>query len=231
MVYSELHDKMNQITSNLITKDEFQTWLKANLPVKSCLSLIQQYAVIEAVKSQYDDFIKQSAATDNKDDYGTTYYSMMYDVYSTLIILGFYTGAYVKSKNLNMKEYDLVMSTGLYDYVMDNGGRSIEETFKKCERVTGIDNYFLIRDFVNQFVQGYSPEKAKAVRQELNKLDLRKLQLMKDVSKYNSPVAAAVSEYLYRNDKTLEPIITEEKPQTESKPPIVIAPTADTPIE
>lgn len=234
MTYNDIHDKMNQVTLGLITKEELHQWFEDNVQVTTYLSIIQKYALIEAVKLKFDATVIANVDTGETDDYGATYYAMNYDVQSTLIVLGYYTKAFAQDKDLTMKEYDLVMSTGYYDYVYDKAGKDMQDTFKKCERVVGVDNYFLVRDFIKQFTTGYSPEKAKAVRQELNKIDLRKLQLMKDVAHYNSPVATEVAKYLYRNEKQNQPLMPDKSTEaetTEEKPPIVIAPTADTPIE
>ena len=81
--FSDVHDKMVQVTTGLITREQFTNWFNENITVKSYLPLASKYAIVNVFAETFKN--KAFNQGDNKKidlDYIYLEYdlSMMFDL-------------------------------------------------------------------------------------------------------------------------------------------------------
>ena len=200
--FSDLHDKLNQYVLNLITKKELEQWLKDNIKIKKYLSLVEKYAIIDVFADKFIDAIK------NTDDINNNAIYIMYDINCMFDLLFKYVDIVVLSKYRTIENYDLIIKSGFYDYILKGCKNDYEELLSKCDRVTGINELSLFRSFEPIINNQPTVEDYERIRDIINnEIDKDKLQILQAVEAYNNPTM----------NKIVEGISTEALKGAESK--------------
>lgn len=202
MKFTDLHDKMAQCVNGLISKESFYSWLDENIKVKSYLSIVVKYATIsifsEKVTQEINDYLEKKEATG--------YIYMTYDINLVFELLFKYIDMVVISKNRTIENYDLVMQSGLYEYIISKCGKDYEDLVKKCDRASNIDTMGIIRELSNIFVNPPSVEDIEKIKDIINNdIDKEKLQILKAVEEYNNPTLKKILDKASRITETQEP--------------------------
>ena len=200
--FSDLHDKLNQYVLNLITKKELEQWLKDNIKIKKYLSLVEKYAIIDVFDDKFIDAIKNADNINNNAIY------IMYDINCMFDLLFKYVDIVVLSKYRTIENYDLIVKSGFYDYILKGCKSDYDELLFKCDRVTGINELNLFRSFESIINNQPTAEDYERIRDIINnEIDKDKLQILQAVEAYNNPTM----------NKIVEGISTEALKGTESK--------------
>lgn len=190
--FNDLHDKLLQRVDNLISRDELYDWLDNNLEVKNYLPLTTKYAEIRIFSDKFKDDVDS-----NIDDKDVDFIYFVYDLNQLFVFLFAYTDIVVLSKNRTIENYDLIMKSGFFDYVMQYCKNDYESVVEKCNKVTGIEDVNTIKSFTMAIGSYPSVEEMERIRDIVNnEIDRDKLEIIKAVEEYNNPVMKKITEVI-----------------------------------
>lgn len=187
MLFNELMDKLNERVSNKITANELVEWFRGNLPVKRYVPITSKYAISGIVTRKM-----RSSLDYGSDDFDISYMNLRYDVISTFHILLSYVDVKFSDDVVNAKNYDTIVTSGLYDYIMLYAEKDYRDFKEICSKVSGIRDLEILNNFFKIISERFSVDGIENVRKEINKIDMRKLKLLESVAKMNDPLTAQV---------------------------------------
>lgn len=202
MKFTDLHDKMAQCVNGLISKEDFYSWLDENIKVKSYLSIATKYAII----SMFSDKVTEEISEYLNKKEATGYIYMTYDINVVFELLFKYVDIIVLSKNRTIENYDLVMQSGLYDYITSKCGKDYDDLVKKCDRASNIETMGIIRELSNIFVNPPSIEDIEKIKDIINNdIDKEKLEILKAIEEYNNPTLKKIVDNISKETTSKEP--------------------------
>lgn len=190
MTFNNLIDKLNQRKLNLITSQELVQWLSDNIKVLTYIPITTKYYIASMIKNQYKNIVN----IDDIDDFNIEYYNLQYDIISTFYIIMSYVNIIVPIDKMTPENYDMLMSTGFYNYVMCYASDDYKDFVYKCEKLTGIRNLEIINQFITEIGDKFNISNIQEIRKEINKIDMRKLGLLESVTKFNDKTKADIIE-------------------------------------
>lgn len=190
MTFNNLIDKLNQRKLNLITNQDLVQWFSDNIKVLTYIPITNKYYIASMIKNQYKSVVN----FDDFDDFNIEYYNLQYDIISTFYILMSYVNIIVPNDKMTPENYDLLMSTGFYNYVMCYASDDYKDFVSKCEKLTGIRNVEIINQFITEIGSRFNISNIQEIRKEINKIDMRKLGLLESVAKFNDKSKADIIE-------------------------------------
>ena len=203
--FNDLHDKLLQRVDNLISRDELYDWLDNNLEVKNYLPLTTKYAEIRIFSDKFKDDVDS-----NIDDKDVDFIYFVYDLNQLFVFLFAYTDIVVLSKNRTIENYDLIMKSGFFDYMMQYCKNDYESVIEKCNKVTGIEDVNIIKSFTMAIGSYPSVEEMERIRDIVNnEIDKDKLEIIKAVEEYNNPVMEKIAEVV-KSDSSQEAVKEKE---------------------
>lgn len=203
--FNDLHDKLLQRVDNLISRDELYDWLDNNLEVKNYLPLTTKYAEIRIFSDKFKDDVDS-----NIDDKDVDFIYFVYDLNQLFVFLFAYTDIVVLSKNRTIENYDLIMKSGFFDYMMQYCKNDYESVIEKCNKVTGIEDVNIIKSFTMAIGSYPSVEEMERIRDIVNnEIDKDKLEIIKAVEEYNNPVMEKIAEVV-KSDSLKEAVKEKE---------------------
>ena len=203
--FNDLHDKLLQRVDNLISRDELYDWLDNNLEVKNYLPLTTKYAEIRIFSDKFKDDVDS-----NIDDKDVDFIYFVYDLNQLFVFLFAYTDIVVLSKNRTIENYDLIMKSGFFDYMMQYCKNDYESVIEKCDKVTGIEDVNIIKSFAMAIGSYPSVEEMERIRDIVNnEIDKDKLEIIKAVEEYNNPVMEKIAEVV-KSDSLKEAVKEKE---------------------
>ena len=203
--FNDLHNKLLQRVDNLISRDELYDWLDNNLEVKNYLPLTTKYAEIRIFSDKFKDDVDS-----NIDDKDVDFIYFVYDLNQLFVFLFAYTDIVVLSKNRTIENYDLIMKSGFFDYMMQYCKNDYESVIEKCNKVTGIEDVNIIKSFTMAIGSYPSVEEMERIRDIVNnEIDKDKLEIIKAVEEYNNPVMEKIAEVV-KSDSLKEAVKEKE---------------------
>lgn len=182
--FESLLDKLKERVNGDISKEELYDWLDENIVVANYIPLAKKYAIISVFN---DNFAKQSDLS-SKD---TLY--MVYDMLQMFAVLFAYTSIVVLSRYRTVDNYDLVMKSGFFDYMMKYCEDDYEEFIHKFDRVCGIDDVNIMEQFIGAVNNYPTLEEIEKMRDIINNdIDKDKMEVLRAVEEYNNPVLKEV---------------------------------------
>lgn len=186
--FTDLHDKIGQSTMGLITKEQLFKWCDENLEIKSYISISDKYALVKIFSQHFKEDVEEYL---NKEDMNYVY--MMYDLGLIFDIMFEYIDVQVLYKNRTVENYDFIMVSGFYDYVMSKCGRDYTVFSEMCGRMIGIDNLALILELNSIFAQEPDVESYERIKDIINnEVDQSKLQTLLEIERMNNKDMAKV---------------------------------------
>lgn len=182
-----LFDKCQARKLALISKEEFEIWLKDNIVVKPYIGIELKYATADIVNlvfsSNYNLGTNDVADIFNGKDVEYDMYDIMqgYDITKLIFILPRYIDICIGNEYKNAETYDLVHESGLFNYVLSYCEKDYIDFNKKIDRITGIE-YLPMMSIISQTV-GTLPTQAKLL-EVINTIDNSQDTLDK-VTKFN----------------------------------------------
>jgi hypothetical protein len=212
MTFNDLYDKLNAYSLKLMSKDDFHKFLEENLTINTYIPVIQKYALVGIVGKIYKNSVK---VEENSEDFSAEYIYMRYEVIKMFNLLFKYIDMVVPVEKQTLKDYDLVMESGLYDFIESRCHNDYQYLSNMCDKISGVDNLLLVHEFIHEIGDRFSVENMKEIRKELSKLDMRKLKLLESVAQFNDPITAEVANAL--KEKTHEEVFEAHKEAAEEK--------------
>lgn len=186
--FTDLHDKLIQYTTHLITKKELLSWLGENVPVRKYISISEKYAIISMFIKEFNNAVKNVIIDNEK----APFVYLTYDINCMFNLLFRYTDIIVLSKNQTVDNYDLMMQSGFYDYVISKCKNDYLDLQRKCDRTIGIDIYSVVRELQVIFATPPSVEDIEKFKESINEIDPSKLEILKTIEEYNNPMMKKV---------------------------------------
>lgn len=182
--FTDLHDKLVAYNTKLINKEQLEKWLDENIEVKKYISLSTKYAIISVFVDNFNVSIGDKI--DSGDDMDYLY--MTYDINLMFSLLFQYIDIPVVSKYRTIDNYDLIIESGFYDYLLDRCGKDYKILVEKCDRITGINNLIIVKELTNIFGNPPSVDDIERIKDLINnEIDIDKLNIIKAIEEYNNP--------------------------------------------
>lgn len=198
MNFTDLHDKMYQVVSGLLPRDEFFKWLNANIEVKQYLPIVNKYGVIRRFSEKFQEDMDEYMNREDKP--GLDFLYLMYDINLMFNVMFQYIEMIVYSDQRTLNNYDLVMQSGLYDYIMHKCSRDYAEIKQKCDRLSGIDDLNIVATFTEILGNQLKVEDIREMKEMVDGIDTEKLEILKVVQMLNNPLIAGAVETIRKEE-------------------------------
>lgn len=177
--------KCKEVIEGKITNDEFNKFLYEEIE-------IEQYLPIQIKKSLIDIFFVRN----NMEIQDFSDMSFAFEVYSILGLLLMYTNIDVSAEEMIAENYDIVIQSGLAEYVVDE----CREDYNRLYNM-GINAIIFKNSFVIDSLSHLTPDNlTNAIDNTRNLIDGMsedKLRIMKDVLEFNDPHITEIKESIY----------------------------------
>lgn len=187
--FNDLHDIMAQRNNGLISKEKLYLWLDENVQIKTYIPLVNKYAIIKL----FSENIKSGMGEEG--EYNTDAILLYYDINQLFSLLFAYTDVIVTTKDRSLDNYDLIMTSGFYDYIYNycGCGRDYDELVKKCDNTTGINSICIMEQIVQAIGKQPTVFEMRQMANIINNdIDKDKLELIKTIQEYNNPTMKKV---------------------------------------
>ena len=187
--FNDLHDIMAQRNNGLISKEKLYLWLDENVQIKTYIPLVNKYAIIKL----FSENIKSGMGEEG--EYNTDAILLYYDINQLFSLLFAYTDIVVTTKDRSLDNYDLIMTSGFYDYIYNycGCGRDYDELVKKCDNTTGINSICIMEQIVQAIGKQPTVSEMRQMANIINNdVDKDKLELIKTIQEYNNPTMKKV---------------------------------------
>lgn len=180
--FTDLHDKMTQLSTSLITKEKFLAWCEENVEIKKYIPIAKKYIIAELFSKKVQEYIENSSGLDNLD---AQLLYIQYDIGLLFDVLFCYADISVDVKHRTDANYDLVFESGFYDFMKEKCGEDYRRTEKICEKVSGINDFNVVSMIVGTLDANVTPEKMKEMTDVINSLDKNNLELLQNIGTTN----------------------------------------------
>lgn len=187
--FNDLHHIMAQRNNGLISKEKLYLWLDENVQIKTYIPLVNKYAIIKL----FSENIKSGMGEEG--EYNTDAILLYYDINQLFSLLFAYTDIVVTTKDRSLDNYDLIMTSGFYDYIYNycGCGRDYDELVKKCDNTTGINSICIMEQIVQAIGKQPTVSEMRQMANIINNdVDKDKLELIKTIQEYNNPTMKKV---------------------------------------
>lgn len=198
MNFTDLHDKMFQVTSGLLTRDAFFKWLNENIEVTKYLPIVNKYGVIRRFSDKFQEDMEEYMGREDKP--GLDFLYLMYDINIMFNVMFKYIDVIVYADQRTLDNYDLVMQSGLYDYIMYNCNSDYKELREKCDRLSGIDDLNIVSTFTEIIGNQLKVEDIREMKELVDGIDKEKLDILKAVEMFNNPLIAGAIETIRKEE-------------------------------
>lgn len=203
--FNDLHDKMFQSKSGLISKEDFFEWVGKNIEINTYIPITKKYALIRIFSDKFSDMVNNDLENEDND-----YIFLIYDINQVFVLLFAYTDMIILSQNRTIDNYDLIMESGLFDYIMKFCEKDYKLLIEKCDKVTGINDLNILKQFVSSIGNQPTVEDMKKIRDIINnEIDSDKLEIIKAVQEYNNPALKKIVDIT--SNKVMRDIISKEE--------------------
>lgn len=179
--FNDLHDKMIQKINGLVSKEDFYQWLDENIEVETYIPITKKYALINVFSNRFNTEIYSD------DGEISEIFNLIYDLESMFVFLFGYTDVFVRPKDRTVDNYDLIIKSGFFDYIMSFCKNDYLDLQKKCDRVCSIDNLILLNGLIKSLSQPSVEDMEKIKNIINNEIDKDKLDVLKAIEEYNNP--------------------------------------------
>lgn len=188
--FTDLHDKLRQKLNGLIGKQDLINWLDANVTVKGYIPIATKSAIIQILGETLNEEIKKMGSVQNLD---IGYLNMLYDMSVVYDIVFRYTDIVPLHKQRSVENYDVIMESGFYQYVVEKCEKDFNLFCNMCERATGITNVPMMMDMAEIFSKEPNPDDYREIANIVNNdFDPEKLKTILEITKMNDPTMAKV---------------------------------------
>lgn len=192
--FSELKDNMLKYSNGSVSYNDFNSWIFQNIKIKKYINIIEKYAIIKMFLLRFND-IYMNKLLSNELDIDLDFVYMQYEIMSTFNILFSYTNVEVDIDDINSENYDLLQSTGLYEYIYNLCKIDYDKFVSICDKVSGIDSLNIISKINDVFdknptIDDFNNAISKFEKVIKNKKVSQNLKFINDIELFNNPLIA-----------------------------------------
>lgn len=168
-----------------ITEREFKKFLKNNVQVDKYISLSTKQSLL--------DTFHDIGIVDN----GLYDLTGLFEIHSILIVLFSYTNINIVDEELTEQNYNVVMESGLVDYIKNQCGEDYRLFLDMVNRTFIFKCYQMSKQFLTLTDIETLEEVVNQTGRMFNEMDNEKLSLIKEVVEFNDPSLQTVKNTLY----------------------------------
>ena len=203
--FNDLHDKMSQVTSGSISREYFSEWLDENIDIDVYIPVATKYAIASVFSKEIFSGMSGMDIAEDID-----YIFLKYETERLFNSLFPYIKIKISKSNKTFENYDLIFKSGLYDYVMKFCESDYKRFLDIFDRVSGINTLTIMNQFVTFIGKQPNVEDMERIRDIINdEIDTNKMEILKAVQEYNSPVMKQVIQGL--STESLKEVIKDKK--------------------
>lgn len=171
--------------NNLIEKIKDGNFETSDIVVRSYVPLAEKFASIRRIGKEInlniDDFI-------NNENFGYDYIYLKYELEKYFTLIEKYTNLIIKKDEKTLENYDILMSSGVFDYINKICEKDYNDFSNLCDRVVGIDNLSITRQLSNLLTTEVVSKNLKNIKRSIDGISKEKLNILKDIHEYNNPL-------------------------------------------
>lgn len=186
-VFQKCVDKLD----GQITEDEFINYLNDKIHVNNYLSLSYKSSMIN---SFYDSIFVDEELYD---------LAYLFEIFSVLIVLLAYTNINIVDEEMIEENYDVVMASGLVDYIKIKCNKDFELFRDMMGKSLNFRCYQSIKKFTISMDLETLEMASKQTQNMFKEIDTEKLSLIKEISEFNNPSLKNVQNFIYDATKEL----------------------------
>lgn len=186
--------KYKELREHLLhdSADELSAYINDNLIVQTYLPIGKKYAMLDIFASSFSytisDLIEDDASS-------LSDLLMEYEMKKVFDILFRYINTEFDYTYYNSMEYDLIMQTGLYDYILAYCKNDYDKICLDLDVVTGIRDISIL-DLFNKKLNIPSVEDIKQMKNIVDDLDDEKINKLVKIADMNSPLNSAIADVI-----------------------------------
>lgn len=182
MKFVDIKEVLKTKVDGNMTKKDFTAYLKENVKVNKYISLAQKHLIINDMKKIINKEINEIKIEE------IDFIHLLYDVSVVFKILFSYTNIEYEKFESSIAHYDMIMESGLYDYIISQ----CEDDFKRFEdiacRATGISTITLVKNMEVLFGKEPDVKEYEKIKALIDDIDPEKLKILDSIGKQNDPV-------------------------------------------
>ena len=168
-----------------LTKEKINTEDFKDIVFNSYVPLADKFATIRNIGY---DLNKEVSGLIHDENFGYDYVFMNYEINKFFSLFEKYTYMVVTKNNRTIENYDILMSTGFFDIMLKYCENDYEDFSKLCDRVVGIDNLSITREFVSALTTENITKNLRSIKRSIDGISKDKLQILKEIHEYNNPL-------------------------------------------
>ena len=189
MLFRDIKLILEQYVKGEVGVDKLIELVKG-LDVKFYLPIIQKYAQINVFNKRLTELISDADRSTNED---VQAYYITYDVENMFVILNAYAGIISANEERSAENYDLVMSSGFYDMIVDQCKNDVAEFERLSRRICGIENIWILNELHDIFCSNGNLQNVEKIADIINNgLDKDVLDKLNAVQLLTSPTLNAL---------------------------------------
>lgn len=186
--------KYKELREHLLhdSTDELSAYINDNLIVQTYLPIGKKYAMLDIFADSFSYTISDLMEDDAS---SLSDLLMEYEMKKMFDILFRYTNTEFDYAYYNSMEYDLIMQTGLYDYILAYCKNDYDKICLDLDVVTGIRDISIL-DLFNKKLNIPSVEDIKQMKNIVDDLDDEKINKLVKIADMNSPLNSAIADVI-----------------------------------
>ena len=195
MLFNDVKDKYAQYKNGLITFDEFDSWVYENIEINQYIPIITKYTMLHDINQ---NFTKDCTEVIKSDSNNIEILFVMYDITTMFDILFKYTNIEVSSDQRSTKNYDYMVSSGLFDYLRNKVGADYDRFVAMFEKASGINELNISKVVEATLAGSVTPDDIKELESLFKGMTPKKMKIIEGFQEFNNPGMKA----LYENMKS-----------------------------
>lgn len=174
MKLSEVIQKINDNNLNL-----------SDIIVKNYIPIAEKFSTIRRIGKEINDEIDYLI---NNENFGYDYVYLKYELEKYFMLIEKYTNIIIKKDEKTLNNYDVLMSSGIFDYINKICEKDYNDFSNLCDRVIGIDNLSITRQLSNLLTTEIVSKNLKSIKRSIDGISKEKLNILKNIHEYNNPL-------------------------------------------
>jgi len=184
--WNNVHDKINQKVTKLISNSDFVKWVNENIEIKLYIPIAQKFSIASSFSENFQkdvDFLLDRYSEIKLEDMPIIH--MTYVVNQLLMLLREYTNIDVSKKDATVKNYDLIVSSGLREIILSVCSKDYVELTSYCDKITGINHFDICANMLN--IKIPDEKQTRNIVKQIKKIDDTDIKKIKDINAINNP--------------------------------------------
>lgn len=185
------YEDLRQHMINDSTKD-FVQYLSDNITVTPYIPIGRKTAIADIFSKNFA-FVLSNMLNDNFSTLSEIF--MEYEIRKVFNVLFRYIDIEFDYKYHNSMEYDLIMQSGLYYYILHDAGDDYNKFCELLDGVTGIRDMSIV-DLFNKKLNNITPSDIDEMIHKVENIDQTKIDKLMKIAEMNSPLTSQIADII-----------------------------------